>query len=141
MGSQRFILIAAVVGMTLSIGACFPDDEPIGPARITKLQAYFCVVRGATECQVRGDAIPSDQLPPTDEAFMVWAWHPGFNTTKWRVVSPVAVDTIPQKLGQDSVGTWIALNGASAKRYTLHVEIVGVGGVIISQDSLVWNYP
>jgi hypothetical protein len=141
MGSQRLILTAAIVSTALWIGACGDPDQPIDPARITKLQAYYCVVHGATECQVRGDAIPSDQLPPIDEAFMVWAWHPGFNTTKWRVVSPVAVDTIPQKLGQDSVGTWIALNGATAKRYTLHVEIVGVGGIIISQDSLVWNYP
>jgi hypothetical protein len=97
------------------------------------------------QCAVRGTAIPAGQLPPTNEAFQVWAWHAGTNTTVWRVIWP-AYGTSPadslsvEKIDYDSVYSWVHFNGAPAKTYTVRVLIRGPNG-FLSEDSLRWQYP
>jgi hypothetical protein len=139
MTTPRPFLAAAVMLASLLALAC-GDDEPVGPVGITRIQAFYCTIRGQEECSTTGEVIPDDSLPPVDEAFMVWAWHAGFNTTRWLLISPVATDSI-SKLAQDSVGSWIRLNGAEAKDYTLKIQIMGPENVVITEDSLVWEYP
>ena len=134
----------AIPAMVLVAAACWGNDPggPIPPTRITRLQAFYCAVRNAAQCQARGDSIPSGTLPPTTEAFMVWVWHPGFNTTNWRLVSSLDSGEPPsQGLAQDSNAKWFNLNGAPAKKYTMRIEIVGQNNAVLAKDSLLWEYP
>jgi hypothetical protein len=140
--SVRFRVPALIAGMAVVAG-CLGNDPggPIPPTRITKLQAYYCSVHNAQACQVRGDSIPSNALPPTNESFMVWVWHPGFNTTAWRLISPLDNAPAQQTVGQDSNAMYFILNGAPAKKYTVRVQILGVNNTILAEDSLHWEYP
>jgi hypothetical protein len=110
------------------------------------MTAFYCATRGLAVCDARGDAIPAGQLPPSNEAFQVWAWHPGTNTTLWRVVWP-AYGGLPadsthtdDKVMPDSVYSWVNFNGARAKSYTVRVLIRGTAG-FVAEDSLHWQYP
>jgi hypothetical protein len=94
-----------------------------------------------TSCQVRGDSIPRDSLPPADEWFMVWVWHPGSNTTLWRLISSLDSGEPPVRNVQyDSAAVSYRLSGAPAKTYTVRVQIQGVNS-ILAQDSLRWVFP
>jgi hypothetical protein len=73
---------------------------------------------------------------------MVWVWHPGFNTTHWRLLSSLDSGEPPQEgLAQDSNAKWFILNGAPAKKYTMRIEIVGQNNAVLAKDSLLWEYP
>jgi len=136
----RFAVFAAAVA---GLSACLGNDPggPIPETRITKLQAFYCATHTTGDCQVRGDSIPSGTLPPANESFMVWVWHPGFNTTRWRLKSSLDDITLPDKVAQDSNATPVSLNGAPAKRYSMRVQIIGVNNAVLADDSLVWQYP
>jgi hypothetical protein len=125
------------------IAGCLGNDPggPIPETRITKLQAYYCAQHNTLQCQVRGDSIPSTALPPTNESFMVWVWHPGFNTTSWRLISPLDHADAQTTVGQDSNAMYFILNGAPAKQYTVQVKILGVNNTVLAEDSLHWQYP
>ena len=126
------------VAALIAFSSC-TADEPFPKTGITRIQAFYCATRGQAECYASGAAIPSGQSPPKDEAFLVWVWHPGFNTTKWRLVYAFGTDSL-MRLEQDSAVAWFHLSGAEAKRYVLQIQILGSSGVV-SQDSLVWVYP
>jgi hypothetical protein len=136
---RSIMLVAAAAGLS----ACLGNDPggPIPETRITRLQAFYCATHTTGDCQVRGDSIPSGTLPPADESFMVWVWHPGFNTTRWRLKSSLDDTTLPDKVAQDSNATPVTLSGAPAKRYSLRVQIIGVNNSVLAEDSLVWDYP
>ena len=136
---RRFVVLAAVV---TGLSACLGNDPggPIPETRITKLQAFKCATHTTGDCQVRGDSIAADSLPPANESFMVWVWHPGFNTTRWKLMSSLDNVSI-DKLAQDSNATPITLNGAPAKKYTLKVQIIGQQNAVLATDSLHWEYP
>jgi hypothetical protein len=140
--SSRLRVPALIAGLALVAG-CLGNDPggPIPPTRITKLQAFYCAVHNTSQCQVRGDSIPTGTLPPTNESFMVWVWHPGFNTTVWRLISPLDNGSPVQTVGQDSNALYFALNGAPAKKYTVRVQIIGIGNSVLAEDSLHWEYP
>ena len=72
---------------------------------------------------------------------MVWVWHPGFNTTRWRLISPLDAGAPVETVGQDSNALYFILNGAPAKKYTVRVQILGVNNTILAEDSLHWEYP
>jgi hypothetical protein len=138
---KRFALGAVLV---ISAGSCsLAPDEPIPATAITRIQAFLC--QSPTEqgtCQQRGEAIALEELPPADDPFMVWVWHPGSNTTLWQLVS--SMDNAPPSefLATDSVGFWFHLQGAPAKTYTVRVEIKGAGANnILARDSLRWVFP
>jgi len=135
----RFVALAAVVG---GLAACLGNDPggPIPETRITRLQAFYCATHTTGDCQVRGDSIPTGTLPPANESFMVWVWHPGFNTTRWRLISSLD-NTFIDKLAQDSNATPVSLNGAPAKKYTMRVQIIGQQDAVLASDSLQWEYP
>ncbi|MBI4421657.1 MAG: hypothetical protein HY560_12600 [Gemmatimonadetes bacterium] len=133
-------LLAASLGV--AAGGCSFGTDPGGPTpptRITKMQAFLCSVRNAEVCQVRGDSIPTGTLPPTNEAFQVWVWHPGFNTTVWRLLSSLDSSQV-RHVRPDSAGESFILNGAPAKKYTVRVLIEGTTGYL-AEDSLHWEYP
>lgn len=132
----------AATALLLAIGGCLGNDPggPIPETRITRLQAFKCAVPNSTACQVRGDSIPTGELPPTDESFMVWVWHPGFNTTIWRLISSLDPGDPKETVGQDSNALFFMLNGAPAKKYTVRVQIKGVNS-ILAEDSLHWEFP
>ncbi len=135
----RFAVFAAAVA---GLSACLGNDPggPIPETRITRLQAFYCASHTTSDCQVRGDSIPSGTLPPANESFMVWVWHPGFNTTRWTLSS--SLDNVSvRKLAQDSNATPVTLSGAPAKKYTMKVEILGVNDAVLAADSLHWEYP
>ena len=138
--SER-LRVPALIAVMAIVAGCLGNDPggPIPPTRITRLQAFYCAVHNTSQCQVRGDSIPSGALPPTNESFMVWVWHPGFNTTVWRLISPLDSQQV-ETLGQDSNATYFILNGAPAKKYTIRVLIKGPSG-FLAQDSLKWQYP
>ena len=133
--------VLAGVLVTAAAG-CLGNDPggPIPETRITRLQAFKCAVANTQQCQVRGDSIPRNQLPPTNESFMVWVWHPGFNTTVWRLLSSLDPGTPTETVGQDSNALYFALNGAPAKKYTVRVQIRGPSS-ILAEDSLHWEFP
>lgn len=131
-----------VASLTVAIAGCDLGTNAGGPipeTRITKLQAYLCAVRGEEVCVARGDPIPAGTLPPTNEAFQVWVWHPGSNATEWRFESSLDAVTL-NKIRYDSAGESFLLNGAPAKKYTLRVLIKGPTSYL-AQDSLQWTFP
>ena len=129
-------LAVAAVGCDLGTNA----GGPIPLTQITRLEAFYCTVRNAAVCVARGAPIPSGTLPPADEAFQVWVWHPGSNTTEWRLLSSLDSITVRDKLRLDSAGESFTLSGAPAKKYTIRVLIQGLTGYL-AQDSLHWEFP
>lgn len=144
MTKQGFFASRALcaASLTLAIAGCDLGTNaggPIPPTRITKLQAYYCAVRNEEICVSRGDSIPAGTLPPTNEAFQVWVWHPGSNTTEWRFLSSLDAVTL-NKVRYDSAGESFLLNGAPAKDYTVRVLIKGPT-TYLAEDSLRWTFP
>ena len=128
--------------LAIAIAACDLGTKAGGPipeTRITKLQAFYCATRNLELCGVRGDSIPTGTLPPTNEAFQVWVWHPGSNATEWRFLSSLDSITL-NKVRYDSAGDSFILNGAPAKKYTIRVLIKGPNGYL-ANDSLQWVFP
>jgi hypothetical protein len=127
--------------------ACNSPVEII-PPKITALKAYYCAVPGQASCLSRGDPIPAGTLPPSNEAFQVWAFYQGWITTHFKTVisDSVPLDstwTVPDKFTPDSSSVWINLRGAAAPHYTLHVQIVSGNGAaarFLTDDSLRWDY-
>jgi len=143
MNGRRAILAAAI-----AIGAaCSSTDAPIPETQITKMQIFLCSIRGAEVCQVRGDSIPTGQAPPRNEAFQVWAWHPGYNTTAWRLFWLDRLSNVAIQTQLDSAGQSINLTGFpdSVKSYGVRAYILGSTNgkdtVVVYRDSIMWTYP
>jgi hypothetical protein len=139
-GGALAAAIFAIAAAGCSLGT-HAGDQAKEATRITRLQAFYCATPKSSACQVRGDSIPSGALPPTDESFMVWAWHPGSNTTEACLLSSLETSCAPQTVGTDSIGYYFILNGAPAKTYTVRVTIKGVNNANLAVDSLRWQYP
>jgi hypothetical protein len=134
-----------VVGVLASLTAaavldgCMGTDQPIIPAGIDRLQAYYCAVPNQTTCSSRGDPIPAGTLPPVNEAFEVWAFYRGWLSTHWRLdVMGDSVKTTDKFL-PDSVNVYVYFGGGGGSFYTIHVFVQSAGG-LVSSDSLRWNY-
>src|ERR1051326_3448361 len=112
------LLVAATAIAVAS--ACNSPVEYI-PPKITALKAFYCAVPGQAQCFSQGAQIPDGTLPPSNEAFQVWAYYQGWVTTHWVTVisDSVAVDSaqtgsqsVPDKFSPDSAVVWINLHGA-----------------------------
>jgi len=139
---KRFHKAILAGALVVASAGCWGNDPggPIPETRITRLQAFKCAVANVQTCQVRGDSIPLGTLPPASESFMVWVWHPGFNTTVWRLLSTLDNGNPVETVGQDSNALYFTLNGAPAKKYTVRVQIRGPSS-ILAEDSLHWEFP
>ncbi|MSR07696.1 MAG: hypothetical protein EXR93_11615 [Gemmatimonadetes bacterium] len=141
------LLLAA--GVAAAIMACDlrGTNDPIPLTKITKMQAFLCVVPNAPVCLGRGATIPAGQNPPRTEAFQVWAWHPGYNTTAWRIFwSDRVSDPASILIGSDSVLQPITLEDLpdSIKTVGVRAYILGQTGkdtTVLYKDSLMWTYP
>jgi hypothetical protein len=141
----RFLVAATAIAV---VCACNSPVEYI-PPKITALKAYYCAVPGQAQCLSQGAPIPDGTLPPSNEAFQVWAFYQGWVTTHWVTVisDSVPVDSTqtgcsqctPDKFTPDSSVVWINLHGAPAPHYTVRVMIRGAAGYL-TNDSLRWNF-
>jgi hypothetical protein len=134
------VSVAAAV-MAIVGSACNGSNDP-PPAKINLLKAYYCAAPSARDCASRGGEIPAGTLPPTNEAFQVWAFYQGWLLTHWRMEYGTDSAVI-DRFTPDSAHVWLNLNGDKgplAPSYTLHVFIRGASG-FITNDSLRWNYP
>src|SRR5437867_7509264 len=109
MSIARGTLALALLTLVVA-SSCSP---PTPPRHLVRLQAFYCSKRGQDLCGKlpRGAPIPRDSLPPVNEAFQLWAWHPGMGTVVHRVewhsrffvgdsTSPVANKESESDLGQ-----------------------------------------
>jgi hypothetical protein len=146
---HRAILVALAV---VPLAAC---GEKVEPRHVTRVQAFFCAKRGEALCGKlgRGDPIPRDSLPPANEAFQVWAWHPGKGPVSYRLEwqspffvgdsgAPVAAKVNGSDFSETQDSSMLSYNFASATktRYTLRVQLKTPKGRIQDEDSLVWDY-
>ena len=146
---HRAILVALGV---VPLAAC---GEKVEPRQVTRIQAFYCAQRGEALCAKlgRGAAIPRDSLPPANEAFQVWAWHPGKGPVSYRLEwqspffvgdsgAPVAAKVSGSDFPEMQDSSMLSYNFASATktRYTLKVQLKTPKGRIQDEDSLVWDY-
>jgi hypothetical protein len=144
--SAQVLLVAATV---VAVAGC-PDwkiDTPL-ETKITRIAAFYCIQPNVETCQGRGEEIPAGTLPPTDRAFQVWAWHPGANTTSWRLLWDSGFSENQIKLAVDSVGQSVNLQSFIAqsgfKKVWVRAAIIGVNGadtVALDRDSIGWTFP
>jgi hypothetical protein len=126
-----------------------------GPKRhLVKLQVFRCSQPRVESCKdlPRGAPVPADSLPPADESFQVWAWHPGKGKVLYRISwqspffsgqeAPVATREAESALPDPGDSSMIAYNFATATktRYVLRVLLENPRGGIEDQDSLVWDF-
>ena len=129
--------------------------ERVPPRHLVRLQAFTCSRPAETKCSglPRGAAIARDSLPPVDEAFQVWAWHPGAGKVVYRIEwqspffvgdsgAPVAAKQSETELEAATDSSTLSYNFASAARtrYVLKVLLMTPKDRIEDQDSLVWDY-
>lgn len=134
------------IATTVAIAGC-PDwkiDTPMA-TEISRIAAFYCATPSET-CQIRGAQIPAGTLPPKTTAFQVWAWHPGANTTSWRLVWDSGASDNQVKIAVDSVGQSVNLSTlpASIKKIFVRAAIIGVTGkdtVALARDSVGWTFP
>ncbi len=140
-----FLAAAALV----VAAACSNTTDSNLETKITRMQAFKCVVPGADVCLGRGDSVPLGQLPPRTEGFQVWAWHPGYNTTAWRLLwNDQVSDPAQFQFGLDSVGQPVSLVGFpdSVKTVGVRAYILGVkpgttDTIVVYKDSIMWTFP
>ena len=139
----------------LTLGLGLSCSQPTPPRHLVRLQAFYCSKRQQDLCSKlpRGAPIPRESLPPVNEAFQLWAWHPGVGTVVHRVewrssflvgdsTSPVATKEAETDLGEVGDSSMSTYNFATAARtrYVMRVLLKAPNGKIQDQDSLVWNY-
>lgn len=145
---MRTLVAAAAVAAAAVACDLRGTDDPIPETKITRMQAFLCNVRNATVCLGRGAAIPLDQLPPRNEAFQVWAWHPGYNTTAWRVFWADRVsDPASIVIGLDSVLQPVTFEDLPDSVKTIGVRAYILGSTngkdttVLYKDSIMWTFP
>ena len=126
-----------------------------GPRRdLTKVQAFLCSQPRQADCTnlPRGKPIPRDSLPPANEAFQLWAWHPGHGLVEYRAewksrfFNDTSAPVAPRLMGTDfkaaGDSTMLSYNfkEATKTRYVVRVLLMTPRGKIEDQDSLVWDY-
>ena len=143
------IMRASLAVAAIWASAACPDwkiDTPL-ETKITRIAAFRCLVPAQQTCQGRGVEIPAGQLPSTTEAFQVWAWHPGTNTTSWRLIWPTGYTDNQLHLATDSVGQSVSVGAALAageKQLWVRAAIIGLNGkdtVALARDSIGWTFP
>ena len=145
---RRLIAAAGLVGAVVACDLRGTDD-PIPDTAITRMQAFYCIVPGAEVCQGRGGAIPAGTNPPRTEGFQVWAWHPGYNTTAWRVLWADRVsDPASIRIGSDSVVQPVtftdlpdSVKTIGVRAYILGMAPNGKDTIVLAKDSIVWTFP
>ena len=140
-----------VAGISTALVAC---GEKGPRRRLTRVQAFRCSQPHQSSCTdlPRGSPIPRDSLPPANEAFQLWAWHPGKGAVAYRAewksrfFTDTAAPLAPRQSGTDfkaaEDSTMLSYNFAIAvrTRYVIRVLLLTPKGKIEDQDSLVWDY-
>ena len=124
-----------------------------GPKRhLARIQAFRCSRPHQDICgdTMRGPPIPRDSLPPIDESFQVWSWHPGKGDVIYRVdwksqlfpggaVVPKQSGSEFKQAGDSSMESYNFSHAARA-RYVFRVMLMSPKGKVWDQDSLIWDY-
>jgi hypothetical protein len=147
---SRIVKGCLAMAAVAALAGCpdFSKNDSV-PTEITRIAAFKCIVPNIETCQGRGAEIPAGTLPPTNEGFQVWVWHPGANTTSWRILWADGFTDNQIHVAQDSVGQGVNLGPILAdgiKQMWVRAAIIAVSRdlkdtTVLARDSIGWTFP